>query len=61
MDTRATPRTPTKALAKTASGHSVVEDAENIYVPSPEVERYPSVFGLKSNYGSDFEIVRASF
>ena len=61
MDTRATPRTPTKALAKTASGRSVVEDAENIYVPSPEVERYPSVFGLKSNYGSDFEIVRASF
>ncbi|KAL1661257.1 hypothetical protein GGF50DRAFT_118159 [Schizophyllum commune] len=56
MDTRATPRTPTKALAKTASGRSVVEDAENIYVPSPEVERYPSVFGLKSNYGSDFEI-----
>ncbi|KAL1752545.1 hypothetical protein FB107DRAFT_277617 [Schizophyllum commune] len=56
MDTRATPRTPSKALAKTASGRSVVEDAENIYVPSPEVERYPSVFGLKSNYGSDFEI-----
>ncbi|KAL1727063.1 hypothetical protein EV714DRAFT_286801 [Schizophyllum commune] len=56
MDARATPRTPTKALAKTASGRSVVEDAENIYVPSPEVERYPSVFGLKSNYGSDFEI-----
>ncbi|KAI5831426.1 hypothetical protein K523DRAFT_371428 [Schizophyllum commune Tattone D] len=56
MDTRATPRTPTKALAKTASGRSVVEDAENIYVPSPEVERYPSVFGLRSNYGSDFEI-----
>ncbi|KAI5888962.1 uncharacterized protein SCHCODRAFT_02356400 [Schizophyllum commune H4-8] len=58
-DTRAVsrgPRTPTKSLAKTPSGRSVIEDAENIYVPSPEVDRYSSVFGLKSNYGSDFEI-----